>query len=218
MGFAAGKYFKRTRRFFLENLGINYRDLVTAGQVHGKRVVLVDQRHRGKGALSKASRLEEVDGFITAEKNLPLAVFTADCLSIFLFDPKKRIVGLVHAGWQGTYQKIASAAVKLMQQRFKTQPKDLLVGLGPAIRKCCYEVGENFQRFFSLGIIKRREKTYLDLIANNKEQLINSGVKKKNIIDCEICTACQNEKFFSYRREGEKAGRMMSVIMLKGDG
>jgi len=217
LGFSSGRKIKSNRCSFLEPLKINCRDLVAAGQVHSAKVILVDKRHKSRGALSKKSRLEGIDGFITREKNLPLAVFTADCLSIFLFDPKNNAIGLVHAGWQGTQKKICAKAIKLMQKKFKTRPQDLIVGLGPCIKKCCYEVGKDFQKFFSYGIIKRDHKIYLDLIANNLRQLKGRGVKLKNIEDCKICTVCQNKSFFSFRQEKAKAGRMMSVIMLKGD-
>lgn len=217
LGFSAGRDLKSNRRLFLAGLRIDYRDLIAGQQVHGAKIILVNKSHKGRGALSRASRLEKTDGFITKEKNLPLAVFTADCLSVFLLDARKRAIGLVHAGWRGTHQKICSKAVRLMQQRFKSLPADLLVGFGPAIRKCCYEVEENFTQLFKSGIIKKRNKTYLDLIANNKGQLIKLGVKQKNLLDSNICTSCKNKDFFSFRREKGQAGRMMSVIMLKGN-
>ncbi|MDP3142367.1 MAG: peptidoglycan editing factor PgeF [Candidatus Omnitrophota bacterium] len=217
LGFSAGRKIKINRRNFLRPLGINYRNLVAAGQVHGAKIILANESHKGKGAASKKSRLEGVDGFITQEKNLPLSVFTADCLSIFLFDPRNEAIGLVHAGWRGTKKQICAKAVRLMRKKFKTRPADLIVGLGPCIRRCCYEVGKDFQGFFSSGIVRRNNKTYLDLIANNLRRLKKCGVKSKNIEDSKICTVCLNKRFFSFRKEGEKAGRMMSVIMLKGD-
>ena len=216
LGFSAGRDLKRNRRLFLDGLGIDYRDLIAGQQVHGAKIILVNKSHKGRGALSGDSLLENTDGFITEEKNLPLAAFTADCLSVFLLDARKGAIGLVHAGWRGTHQKIAACAVRLMQQRFKSRPEDLLVGFGPAIRKCCYEVEENFTQLFKSGIIKKKNKIYLDLIANNKGQLLKSGVRRKSILDSKICTACQNKEFFSFRREKDRAGRMMSVIMLKG--
>lgn len=217
LGFSAGRDLKRNRRLFLGGLGINYRDLVAGQQVHGTKIVLAKKNHRGRGALSRSSRIKNTDGLITREKNLPLAVFTADCLSIFLLDTRQGAVGLVHAGWRGTYRKITTKAVRLMQQRFKSRPADLIVGFGPTIRKCCYQVGKDFRQLFKSGIIKKENKSYLDLVANNKGQLLKLGVKSGNILDSEICTACQNKKFFSFRREKDRAGRMMSVIMLKGN-
>lgn len=215
LGFSSGKKIKNNRQAFLRSLGIDYRHLIAGEQVHGCKIRIVDQRHKGKGAFSLRNRLAATDGLITREKNLPLAVFTADCLSVFLSDPKKKVIGLIHAGWRGTQKGIVFKAINLMQKRFKTNPKDLIVGFGPAIRKCCYEVGDNFAQLFPNGIIKRKNKIYLDLIVNNKQQLIKTGVLKKNIFDSGICTSCQNRNFFSFRREGERAGRMMSVIMLK---
>lgn len=201
----------------MEKSGIDYRRLAAAGQIHGSRILCVDRSHSGKGALSLEGRLEGVDGFITREKELPLAIFTADCLSIFLFDARRKAVGMLHAGWRGTRAGIAAKAVRMMRQRFRSRPPDLLVGFGPCIRECCYEVGEDFGKLFPYGLIKRNEKYFLDLIACNKLQLKRAGVKEKNILDSRFCTACKKRIFFSFRREKEKSGRMISVIMLNSD-
>lgn len=215
LGFSAGKDLKRNRREALKNSGVDFRRLVCAGQIHGSRILCVDPRHSGKGALSLRNRLEGVDGFITRERELPLAIFTADCLAIFLFDPRSKAVGILHAGWRGTRAGIAAKAVRMMRQRFRSRAEDLLVGFGPAIRECCYEVGEGFRKLFPYGLIKHNKKYHLDLIACNRSQLVKAGVKEKNIFDSRLCTGCKKRIFFSFRREKEKAGRIISVIMLK---
>ncbi len=206
---------KSNRYSFLKPLGINYLDLVCAKQPHGARIALVKSNQKGKGASNFKSAISGVDGLVTQEKNLPLSVFTADCLSIFLFDSKNEAIGLLHAGWKPTYKKIAENCVFKMNKFFGTKPKDLIVGFGPAIRKCCYEVEGSFVKYFPKDLFKRQDKFYLDLIGANLKQLINAGVKKKNIFDSKICTSCRNKEFFSYRREKENCGRMVSLIMLK---
>ncbi|MFZ5800056.1 MAG: peptidoglycan editing factor PgeF [Candidatus Omnitrophota bacterium] len=215
LGFSAGEDLRPNRREALKNSGIDFRRLVCAGQIHGKRILCVDRNYAGKGALSLKGRLEGVDGFITRQEELPLAVFTADCLSIFILDPKTRAVGLIHAGWRGTRAGIATKAVEMMRKRFCSRAEDLFIGFGPAIRKCCYEVGREFGKLFSYGLIKRNEEYLLDLIACNRLQLRKTGVKEKNIFDSRLCTGCEKKRFFSFRREKEKAGRMISAIMLK---
>lgn len=206
----------KSRQKFLKELGIDCRDLVCAQQVHKSRVRYIEEADRGKGALFYETALPETDALITGKPNLPLAVFTADCLPIFLYDPKTPAVGLVHVGWRGARGAIVSKALKVMEGRFETSPQDLMAGFGPAIGSCCYEVKEEFKKFFPDDIVEKNGHYYLDLAGVNKKQLLHAGVKKANIFDANICTSCRNKEFFSYRREGNSCGRMMSVIMLKG--
>lgn len=203
------------RRDFLKELGIDYRDLICAKQVHGDRISCVTIEDKGKGALSYVCAIDDTDALITKERDLPLAIFTADCLSVFVYDPLNQAVGLVHAGWRSTKEHILVKTIGLMQELFNTKTSDLHVGFGPAIRECCYAVGEDFNDFFPLDVTERDRHFYLDLPLANKRQILELGVKEANIFDSGTCTFCQNNEFFSYRKEGNSCGRMMSVIMLK---
>ncbi|MCX5714761.1 MAG: polyphenol oxidase family protein [Candidatus Omnitrophica bacterium] len=182
------------RKLFLGGLGIEYRDLVCAKQVHGACVRVAGVSDKGRGALSHDTALDDTDALLTDIRNLPLAIFTADCLSIFLFDPRRPAVGLVHAGRRGTEQEITLNAIRLMQEEYYSQAEDLYVGFGPSIRDCCYEV---------------------DLISINRKQMLGLGVRGEQISDSGICTSCHRDEFFSYRRNGPSCGRMISVIMLR---
>ena len=204
----------KNRQGFLGALGVNYQDLVCAKQVHAARVEYVGEKDRGKGVLSHADAIDGTDALITDVRGVPLAVFSADCLSVFLYDPVKQAIGLTHAGWRSSKEKIAAKTVRAMQERFSTNPKDLLAALGPAIRSCCYEVSADLQEFFPAHVSEKKGHYYLDLAAENKHQLLSEGIKEENILDCEICTVCQNDKFFSFRKEGVSCGRMMSVMAL----
>ena len=215
LAFGDTRYSLLNRKKFLASLGINHQDLVCAKQIHSSRVAYVCEKDKGRGALSYDSAIADTDALITDKKNIPLAIFTADCLSIFLYDSKTASIGLVHAGWQSTKENITTKTVKLMQNKFNTKPQDLDVGFGPAIRDCCYEVGREFQDFFSDGLKLRNNKSYLDLAGINKKELLDLGVRQENIFDSRACTLCQNNAFFSFRKEGESCGRMMSVMMLK---
>lgn len=203
------------RRKFLQELGLDYRDLVCAKQSHSSRIRYANEKDKGKGALSYDTAVDDTDAFITDRRNLPLAIFTADCLSIFLYDPQTPAIGLVHAGWQSTRGNIAASAIRLMQKEFKSRPECLQAAFGPAIRSCCYEVGSGFRDFFPGGVIEQRGRYYLDLAGINRRQMLDSGVKDANIFDPAACTFCKNETFFSYRKEGKSCGRIMSVIMLR---
>ncbi len=203
------------RKEFLGRIGIDYRSLVCARQIHSKQVEYVSSEKRGRGALSHDAAIADTDAFITDQSQVPLAVFTADCLSIFLYDPGVPSVGIVHAGWRGTKEGIVTAVIRKMQGLFGIDTGCLQVSFGPAIRQCCYEVGEEFEGFFPDEVISRNGKYYFDIVEANKRQLCAAGVKGEHMFDTHFCTSCQPEIFFSYRREGKGCGRMMSVVMLR---
>ncbi|OGX16291.1 MAG: hypothetical protein A2166_04005 [Omnitrophica WOR_2 bacterium RBG_13_41_10] len=203
------------RKNFLGGLGINYKDLICVQQIHGNQTRYATGKDKARGALTYESAIADTDALVTDRKNLPLAVFTADCLPIFLYDPQTPAIGLVHAGWRSTQENIVTVAIQLMQEEFNTRVKDLCVGFAPAIRECCYEVEEDFKKFFLIGISERNSRYYLDLIRINKKQILDLGLKENNIFDSGICTVCNNKDYFSYRKENEASGRMMSVMMLR---
>lgn len=203
------------RKNFLGGLGIDYKDLICVKQIHSNQARYATQEDKGRGALTYESAIADTDALVTDKKNLPLAVFTADCLPIFLYDPSTPAIGLVHAGWRSTQDNIVTVAIQLMQEEFNTSAKDLCVGFAPAIRECCHEVGEDFKKFFLVGLRERNRRYYLDLIKINKKQILDLGLKENNIFDSGICTVCNNQDYFSYRKENEASGRMISVMMLK---
>lgn len=203
------------RKDFLGALGLGCQELVCASQVHGDGIARVTLRDKGRGALSGAGAIANTDALITSEKGLALGIFTADCLSIFLYDPEIPAIGLVHAGWQGSQKEIASKAVEAMKKEFNCRPQDLCVGFGPCIRSCCYEVGSRMNDYFKTGIVVRDNRYYLDLAKINTVQLKEAGVREEQIVDLMLCTYCSSKEFFSYRRHGKDAGRMISLSMLR---
>jgi YfiH family protein len=214
-GYGDTKESLNNRKNFLGGLGVDYRDLACAKQTHSDHVKYAKEEDRGSGALSYDSSIADTDAFITDKKILPLAVFTADCLSVFLYEPKASVIGLVHAGWRSTKEKITTKAVQLMQKEFDIQANKIYAGFGPAIRDCCYEVSAEFKDNFAYGLKEKAGLYYLDLAGINKKELLDLGVQEENIFDPGICTFCRNEEFFSFRKEGEISGRMISVIMLR---
>lgn len=204
------------RQAFLDKLGIDYRDIVCAKQVHASLIACVGDSDKGKGALNYDTAIEGTDALITNKRKVPLGIFTADCLSVFLYSPRPRAIGLVHAGWRGTRDNISAKTVRTMRERFGVEPDDLYVVFGPLIRGCCYEVASQCAAAFPgefAGI--RNKRYYLDLAGVNKRQLLDAGIGASRITDPAICTSCQNADFFSFRRERDYAGRMISVLMLK---
>ena len=205
----------KSRKNFLESLRIDYRHLVCAKQTHGSNVRYVGHQEIGSGALDYESAIADTDAFITDKPGVPLAVLTADCLSVFLYDPKKPAIGLVHAGWRSSRQEITAKTIEAMIREFKTNPEDLYVDFGPSIRSCCYEVEKKFEEYFSFGLKQKDDLYYLDLVEVNKKQALLKGVKEERILDLGLCTSCRGNDFYSFRKEGKDCGRLMSVMMLK---
>ena len=141
------------RKKFLAGLSIDYRNLITAKQIHGKNVEYVTRDNRGSGALDYESSVSDKDGFITDQRGVPLSILTADCLSVFIYDPRWPAIAILHAGWRSTEQNISQEGVRAMQNKFNSQTEDLLVGFGPSIRSCCFEVEKDFKSNFAFGIV-----------------------------------------------------------------
>jgi YfiH family protein len=166
-------------------------------QVHGTDVHLVEQAGiHGTG-----------DGLICSSSGLLVGVKTADCIPILLVDPEHRVVAAIHAGWRGTAAGIAGKSVDLMAQRFGSDPSRIAAAIGPGIGLCCFEVGPEVAREF--GPWDSDAKCRLDLPSVNREQLADAGVK--SIYESGLCTMC-GTGFFSFRREKERAGRMLSYV------
>ena len=202
------------RKKFLFGLGIDYRNLITAKQVHGKKIEYVTQANSGSGALDYDSSIMGTDGFITDQPGVPIAILTADCLSVFICDPKRPAIAILHAGWRSTEKNISQEAVSLMQNKFGSQAKDLFVGFGPSIRSCCFEVEDDFKSNFAFGLSKKDGRVFMDIALINQRQLVDCGVREVNIFDPALCTFSDDD-FFSFRKQAQAAGRLISVIMLK---
>ncbi len=204
------------RKKFLDTIGIDYRDLICAQQAHGKNVAYVTEENKGRGALDYASSFADTDGFITDKQGVPVAILTADCLSVFIYDPKRPAIAILHAGWRGSEKNICAEGIRVMRERFDSQPQRLFAGFGPSIRSCCFEVEQDFKSNFSFGLINRGGRIFMDIALINQKQLVNAGVREENIFDPKVCTFSDNDNYFSFRKEAKSAGRLISVIMLKG--
>jgi len=168
--------------------------------------------------------LGEADALITNVKGIMLSIRTADCVPILLYDSVSKAIGAVHAGWKGTFMKIASKTVKRMGEIYGSNPRDIRVAIGPAIGICCYEVDKNFHEKFCqeygevINSYFRKQangKPSCDLKALNKAFLCETGVPEANISVSDLCTMCHPELFYSHRRSGEKRGTMAAFIALK---
>ena len=185
--------------------------LASVRQVHSDRLHLV----KPEAASISHSPRPEADGLLTSAAGCLLGVRTADCLPLLYVDRERRAVAAVHAGWRGTAKGIAARAVKRMKQEFGSPPGELEVVMGSGIGPCCYEVGSEVADQFVNSAVQIRGKPHLDLPKANRLQLIEAGVNTSKVWGAGLCTACGADQFYSYRREGTQAGRMLAVIGIR---
>lgn len=196
----------KNRALFTAILNATPAQLACGQQVHGDTIALVE--HPG---LYPAS-----DGLITRKKNIVLAIKTADCVPLLLFDPMQKIIAIIHCGWRSVRGNIISNAAEMLTNVHSTKISSVYCAIGPSIRSCCYEIHADVAGQFSKEFIIRRDgRLFLDLIEVIKSRLLAAGVPEQNIDLSEHCTCCEKELFFSYRRDGRRSGRMMLAAMIE---
>jgi len=164
--------------------------------------------------------INETDAVITNLNGVCVAIKTADCVPVLLYDPKRKVVAAVHAGWRGTIQNIVLVTIQKMVKVFGTNPSDLIAGIGPSISPEVYEVGEEVWKqfdteFYLTSNPDKADKKFLNLWSANYQQLINAGVPAEQIEVARTCTFSDPAWFFSARRDGIKTGRMGTGIMIR---
>jgi YfiH family protein len=158
---------------------------------------------------------EFCDALITNVVGIALTVSVADCVPILLYDPMQKSIGITHAGWKGTVGAISQHTVKKMKDEYQSKPENIIVYIGPSAGVCCYEVGEEIAiKFQDENVIRKSGKVFVDLRNENKYQLVQQGITKNNIEVSNYCTICETTLFHSYRRDGQKSGRMTALIRM----
>ncbi|MCC6146494.1 MAG: peptidoglycan editing factor PgeF [Anaerolineaceae bacterium] len=203
------------RRRIFEVVGRPVPSLFDVWQIHGKNVVCTDMPRALDTPHQKA------DAILTDRLEITLLMRFADCVPIFLYDPVRKVIGIVHAGWQGTVQKIGQEAVEIMQNKYKSSPNDIHAGIGPSIGPDHYEIGEDVvekvQTSFGIDtnqiVLESDRKIFMDLWKANQLVLKQAGVK--NIEVSHVCTACHPQDWYSHRQELGKTGRFGAVLALK---
>jgi purine-nucleoside/S-methyl-5'-thioadenosine phosphorylase / adenosine deaminase len=168
-----------------DSLGLEQTAFLTAEQVHGKKVTVIDSPISGDRCF------DACDGLVTNQRDVCLGIYVADCCAVFFLDPIRAAIGLVHSGKKGTGLGIVSEAITTMKERFDSKVSQLIVQLSPCIRPPHYEV---------------------DFAAEIVRQCRDAGVQ--NVRDCNICTACDLEHYYSYRAEKGRTGRMLALFAL----
>lgn len=213
------------RKIILDDLSIDYRTVVTAQQVHKDKIALVRKEDKGKGTFKYSKGIAQTDALITDIPGVPLLMCYADCVPIFIFDPVKKTIALIHSGRKGTELELTLKTLFRMKKTFETNPRSCLAAIFPSIGPCCYNIKEEnkIDDYWLSGVkyngepisLRNKSGRSLDLRKANYGQLIEGGVEKKNIFINEICTADHPELFFSYRRDKGNTGRMAAIFMLK---
>jgi len=206
---------RENHRLIYNALGFDYHSRFDAWQVHGTRIICADAPRPADTPHPKA------DGILTDCSEVTLFMRFADCVPILLFDPENNVIGIVHAGWQGTAKKIAKAAVETMMNCYHSKPEAILAGIGPSICQACYQVGEEVWDAFKDNFGRKRIKyfrrknnhIFLDLWQANCDVLRAAGVKQ--IESAEICTACHLEDWYSHRAEHGRTGRFGVLMTLR---
>jgi YfiH family protein len=189
---------------------------IAANQTHSDHIKVI-QKKESKGWTSLKDTVENCDALITDTENVMLSILTADCVPILLYDKTRKVIAAIHAGWKGTKAQIAAKTVQKMIEVFGSDPKNIIAGIAPSIGSCCYEVGEDVAKHFfdsPKAFTKKGEKYMLNLPFLNEQQLIGAGLVSTHIEMSHICTSCEVDRFFSYRKEKGCSGRFMSMIGL----
>jgi YfiH family protein len=191
-----------------EEFAISTDDLYFLNQVHDKNVLEIYE--------DTTNKIKDYDALMTQVPNKMLMTCFADCVPILLFDTQNKIIASIHSGWKGTVKQIAKNTVEYMQKKYNSNSQDIIAVIGPSIGPCCFQVQEDVKKHFvdTFGHSVAVENK-VDLWTANKLQLLNCGLKEENIECVDICTCCNNDKFYSYRKGDIEQGRFSAFIMLK---
>ena len=200
--------FLASKEKMAKEFNISTNDLYFLNQVHDKNILEVFE--------DTTNEIKEYDALVTRVPNKMLMTCFADCVPILLFDTKNKIVASIHSGWKGTVKQIAKNTIECMKEKYNSNPQDIIAVIGPSIGPCCFEVKEDVKKQFvdtfghNVGVDNK-----VDLWKANKFQLLNCGLKEENIECMNLCTCCNNDKFYSYRKGDVEEGRFSVFIMLK---
>ncbi len=205
-------------------LEVDIKKMVLSYQTHTTNVRVVTEEDFGKGIRIDRD-YRDVDGLITNVAGVTLVTFYADCVPLYMIDPVHGAIGLSHSGWRGTVGKIGAITLEKMKETYGTDPKDVLVAIGPSICGDCFEVGkeviEDFEAVFDIAeeaqwYRKKASGKYdLNLWKVNQQIFEECGVKAENIIITDVCTKCNPELLFSHRVSGSERGNLAAFLCIK---
>ncbi len=190
-------------------------EMIYVNQVHGCDIALLGRHARLPNHNPANPGPLTADAVVTDQPGNYLLIQVADCQSVLMFEPVRRVVANVHSGWRGSIGDIIGLTVEAMQENFGCRPDRILAGIGPSLGPCCAEfihyrteIPQKFWRY-------KDTNDHFDFWALSVDQLVNAGVSTENIESSQMCTSCRTDEFFSYRAE-KPTGRFAAVIGLKG--
>ncbi|MHB1687576.1 MAG: peptidoglycan editing factor PgeF [Ignavibacteriaceae bacterium] len=197
---------EENRKQFFNALGLEIENAAFQKQVHGGEITYVEH-----GGICGDS-----DAMVTDKKNIGLAISTADCTAVFLFDKKNKIIAGVHSGWRGTEKKILLKTLNKLKNDFSSSAENLVAYIAPAISQKNYEVGREVADLFDEKYLQPNgEKYLLNVSQVNYDILINFGLTKNNVQVSKLCSFELKHLLHSYRRDGLSSGRALGVIAIR---
>lgn len=206
---------------FCRSIGVSADHVVISAQEHHTVVRAVTAEDRGRG-ITRDRDYTDVDGLMTNEPGVVLCTQYADCVPLFFVDPVKRVVATSHSGWKGTVAQIGAVTIQRMGEVYGCAPADILVGIGPSIGPCCFEVDSPVAEAFSAlpfaddHIVHddQNGKFHVDLWETNRRILLSSGILPEHLTVTDLCTKCHPDIFWSHRVYGNKRGSLAAFIAI----
>lgn len=212
----------RNYRILSRALDFNLRSLTTCQQIHHNTVALVDKSHFKKDCFLPQNAIPETDALVTDVPGITLMTRYADCVPLFFYDPKTNTIAIAHAGWKGTLAHIARKTVEVLVNEYHCKPEHILSAIGPSIGPCCYQIGstmadEAVKELSGQECLKEASdgSIYFNLWKANEKQLKDTGIKDDHLHCAGLCTSCNVDLFFSYRKEERVTGRFGALIGLR---
>lgn len=209
------------RALLSDAAGVAPESWVCGRQVHSSHGAVIRSSHRGRGAAAEEDALARTDALILSEPGLNGMIFTADCLPLVLYDTKRKIGALIHAGWRGAAAGIVIRVLDTMRDELGCHRKNILAAAGPAINACCYQVDrpvytaltENFPETRGAFTPDGKDHWRFSLEQAVFYQLGAQGISEEQCEGSGLCSGCE-EDLFSWRREGSETGRMATCLCL----
>jgi hypothetical protein len=215
---------QRNRNLFFQKIKVETDKTVYMQQTHGVNIQIAEKNDAGRGAEEYRTGFPDTDGIITNDPEIVVCGCFADCVPVWLFDPIRKVGGIIHAGWKGTAQSIVKHGIRRMSECFGSVARDIMCAVGPSIGPCCFKVDKltAHEILISLPLKQHRqvvtknerEDLCLDLWQINSLQLQDVGVLAQHIVIAGQCTCCLENYYHSFRRDKEMSGRMSAIFRI----
>ena len=214
---------RKNHHILSQTLGFDLGSLVTCQQIHQDNIAMMDGNCLKEDCFLPDNAFPRTDALVTDIPGLTLMTRYADCVPLIFYDPKTHTVAIAHAGWKGTLLHIAQKTIDMLVKNYHCQPQHILAAIGPSIGPCCYQINstmadqaarelhENPEYFIN----STNDGLYFNLWQANKKQLQHAGIKDDHLYCAELCTSCNFDLFYSYRKGKKVTGRFGALIGLR---